>query len=102
MCQPRPRQAPTRACVSPLARWPESQLEMATVQARYRSIFPFAVRYQRLGVTNRAPAAAVKNTRTAADAWRKSRGAVASDSHSERSRGMERVGRATWTEMPRG
>src|SRR5439155_27197318 len=70
MRQPRPLQVPTHACVSPLARWRESQLEMAMAQARYRLIFPFAVPYQRLGATNRAPAAAVKNTKTAAAAWR--------------------------------
>src|SRR5438552_13848361 len=77
MRRPRPLQVPTHACVSPLARWRESQLEMGMVQARYRSIFLFAVRYLRLGATNRAPAAAEKNTRTAADGLRKSWGAVA-------------------------
>src|SRR5439155_26433067 len=80
----------------------EWQLEMATARARYRSIFLFVVQQQRWGATNRAPAAAVRHTRTAAAGLRKSWGAVASDCHSERSRGMERVGRATWTDMPRG
>src|SRR5207253_10892438 len=93
MRQPRPLQVPTHACVSPLARWRESQLEMAMAQARYRLIFPFAVPYQRLGATNRAPAAAGKNTKTAAAARRKSQSAIGSARHSERNRGMEQVGR---------
>src|SRR4029077_21014985 len=73
MRQPRPLRAPRRACVSLLARWRESQPEMAMVQARDRSIFPFAVQYQRLAATNRALAAAEGSTRTAAAESRETR-----------------------------
>src|SRR6266403_5415734 len=76
MRQPRPRLARTRACVSPLGQWRESQPEMAMARARCRSIFPFAVQYQKLAATNHAPAAAGENTRIAVDAWRKSQGRV--------------------------
>src|SRR5882724_5798015 len=61
--------APTRACVSPLARWRESRREMATVRAKFQSIYQFVVPYQKSGVTNRVPAVAGKNTRTAAAEW---------------------------------
>src|SRR4029453_15423266 len=88
MRQPRPLRAPTRACVSPLARWRESQPETVTEQGKYRSIFPFAVPYQKWGATNRAPAAAGKNTRTAAVALHKVLGPVVPACHSNRGRGI--------------
>src|SRR5438105_3565863 len=43
---------------------------MATARARCQSIFPFVVQFQKLAATNRAPAAAGKNTRIAAGGWR--------------------------------
>src|SRR5436190_9308946 len=70
MRRPHPLQAPMRACVSPLANWWESRPEMVMVQARYRSIFRFVVQYQKWAATNRAPVAAVKNTKIAAGAPR--------------------------------
>ena len=56
------------------ARWGDgrSRREMATLRAgKYRSTFRFVVQYRRSAATNHAPAAAEKNTRTAAAAWRK-------------------------------
>jgi len=44
--------------------------EMAMEQGKYQSIFRFGAQYQRSAATSRAPAAAEKNTRTAAAALR--------------------------------
>jgi hypothetical protein len=63
---------------------------MATAmeQGTFRSIYRSGVQSQKSAGTNRAPVAAGKNIRTAAAASRKSQGAVTSDCHSERSRGI--------------
>ena len=55
-----------RARVSPsqLARWHRQRT--ATARAKYRSIFRFGDQYRKSAATNRARAAAGKNTRTAA------------------------------------
>src|SRR5690349_18343850 len=67
MRRPRRPPGPSRASVNLLARWRELSREMAMGQGReYQSIYRFVVRCQRLAVTNRAPAAAGKNIRTAA------------------------------------
>src|ERR671931_682002 len=71
MRPPHQLRAPTRACVSPLARWQELLQEMATAQAKYQSTCQFVVQYQKLVATNRARAAAGRNTRTAAAGSRK-------------------------------
>src|SRR5262249_6097009 len=71
MRRPRRLRAPTRACVSLLARWQESRREMATGQARDLSIYQSVVLYRKSAVTNHVRAAAGKNTRTDAVKWRK-------------------------------
>jgi hypothetical protein len=43
---------------------------MATEQAKFQSICPFVVQYQKSVATNRAPAAVEKNIKTAAAALR--------------------------------
>jgi hypothetical protein len=54
-----------------LAQWPELRPETAMARAKFQSIYPFVVQYQKLAATNRAPAAAGRSTRTAAAEWRK-------------------------------
>src|ERR1051326_3724321 len=62
---PRVRASPNR-----LARWRELRRAMVTARARFPLICQFGVQYQKSVGTNRAPAAAGKNTRTAAGEWR--------------------------------
>jgi hypothetical protein len=72
---PRQRRAlrRARASLNQSAQWPELP-EMATAmeQGKCQSIFRFGAQYQRSAGTNRVPAAAEKNTRTAAVVSRKS------------------------------
>src|SRR6267142_2489911 len=71
MPRPRQPQAARRGywSLNQSARWPELP-EMATEQARFQSIFPFVVQYQKSAATNRAPAAVEKHIKTAVAALR--------------------------------
>src|SRR5438552_12827160 len=69
MRRPRQQQALRRehGSLNLLVRWRESP---AMAMAKCRSIFRSGAQYQRLAATNRARAAAARNTKTAAAEWR--------------------------------
>src|SRR5205814_4755366 len=72
-------QGRTRAYVSRLAQWQASSPAMEMEQGKYRSIFRSVAQYQRSAAMKRVLAAAGKNIRTAADAWRKPQAVIPSE-----------------------